>query len=181
MIFFLLSFNVEVSIFAGLGLGNLFLKGSLEGSFIGFIQSMKITKRGKKTNICAVCDSSSIHSIFMFVHLFNDVKFKLLLTMCIETLNYIAEDSYYCLFKFCTYDFLWWNSFEGHQIMFGSFMFSFISKEPLFTPDHHFMTIRLPQDSQHQTSRLLHNSHSKRISRWAFISLDFIYSCLTLV
>ena len=96
MIFFLLSFNVEVSIFAGLGLGNLFLKGSLEGSFIGFIQSMKITKRGKKTNICAVCDSSSIYSIFMFVHLINVEKLKLLLTMCIETLNYIAEDSYYC-------------------------------------------------------------------------------------
>ena len=86
----------------------------MEGSFIGLIQSMKITKRGKKTNICAVCDSSSIYSIFMFVHLINVEKLKLLLTMCIETLNYIAEDSYYCWFKFCTYDFFFFFFFEIH-------------------------------------------------------------------
>ena len=92
---------------------------------------MKITKRGKKTNICAVCDSSSIHSIFMFVLLINVEKLKLLLTMCIVTLNYIAEDSYCCcLFRFCKYDCLWWNSFEGLQIMFGSFMFILSLKNP---------------------------------------------------
>ena len=92
---------------------------------------MKTTKRGKKTNICAVCDSSSIHSIFMFVLLINVEKLKLLLTMCIVTLNYIAEDSYCCcLFRFCKYDCLWWNSFEGLQIMFGSFMFILSLKNP---------------------------------------------------
>nr|POE93132.1 hypothetical protein CFP56_58936 [Quercus suber] len=59
-----------------LGTWNLFLKGSLEGSFIGLIQSMKIQKEGKRQTF-----------------------------------------------------------------------------------------VQLPQDPQHQTSRLLHNSHSKRISR----------------
>ena len=47
------------------------------------------------------------------------------------TLNYIAEDSYCCcLFRFCKYDCLWWNSFEGLQIMFGSFMFILSLKNP---------------------------------------------------
>ena len=154
---------------------------------------MKITKRAKKTDICANCDSSSILSIFMLVLLNNVEKLKLLFTMCIETLNYIPEDSYYCLFKFCMYDCLWWNSFEGHQIIFGSFIIShstplqfYLLKSPSShhhtrSPLHDFMTIRLPQDPHHQTSCLLHNSHSKRISRWAFISLDFKYSCLALV
>ena len=52
----LLSFNVKVSIFAGLGLGswNLFFKGSLERSFIGLIQSMKITKREKYKHFCSL-------------------------------------------------------------------------------------------------------------------------------
>ena len=57
MIFSLLSLNVKVSIFSGIGLGsgNLFSKGSLEGSFIGLIQSMKITKREKYKHFCSLC------------------------------------------------------------------------------------------------------------------------------
>lgn len=52
------------------------------------------------------------------------------------------------------------------------------------TSYHHFRTIRLPQDPQHQTSSFLHNSsHSKRIPRWPFIGLDYIFlprTCLKL-